>query len=77
MIDLDNPDPVMRPCDFHRRFRFRMVKAYPVVSEVPDVYEADHDQIDAGFTKCLENRHLRRVARLYLDERAAPKRAKP
>lgn len=65
MKDLDSA--AMRVEDFPRSFRFKMVKAYPVVSDVPHVYDADHAEIDAGFARCLENRHLRFVAGTYLD----------
>lgn len=54
--------------DFPRWFRFKMVKAYPVISEVLDVYEASHNEIDAGFALCLDNRHLRRTAELFVED---------
>lgn len=52
-------------------FRFRMVRAYPTISEIADVHEATHDEIDEGFARCLNNRHLRVVAESYLEDRRA------
>jgi hypothetical protein len=54
--------------DFDRRYRFRMVQAYPFISGVENVYEATHDEIDAGFAKCLLNSALRRTHDIYLAE---------
>lgn len=73
MKDLDAP--ALRVADFPRALRFRMVAAYPVVSDVPDPYEATHQEIDAGFARILDNRHLRAVAVLqrpnYINRKAA------
>lgn len=55
--------------DFDRRYRFRMVEAYPVISGVPDVYAATRDEIDAGFRYVLDNRNLRRTHELHLAAR--------
>jgi hypothetical protein len=59
----------MRVEDFDRRYRFLMVQAYPVISGVRNVYEATHDEIDAGFARCLQNRNLRDTHRMYLKDR--------
>lgn len=61
----------LRVEDFDRRYRFRMVKAYPVISGVPDVFAATHDEIDAGFRYVLDSRNLRRTHEMYLADRAA------
>ena len=44
------------------RFRFKTVEAYPVISGIEDVYDASNAEIAAGFQRCMENRHLRRMA---------------
>jgi hypothetical protein len=68
----DGTDPVsvgdLTVSDFDRRYRFRMVQAYPFISGVEDVYEATHDEIDAGFAKCLLSGALRRTHDIYLAE---------
>lgn len=56
----------MNVSDFPRSYRFRMVKAYPIISGVPDAYAATHDEIDEGFRYVLEARNLRRTHELYL-----------
>jgi hypothetical protein len=60
---------VLRVEDFDPYYRFHMVRAYPVISGVLDVYCADREQIDEGFRYVLENRNLRRTHELYLAER--------
>jgi hypothetical protein len=60
--DTGSTAPAPRVADFPRSLRFRMVGAYRVVSRVPDVYEATHDEIDAGFARILDNQHLRLMA---------------
>lgn len=60
----------MRVADFSRQYRFEMVRAYSVISGVPNVFEATHAEIDAGFARCLENRNLRPTHELYLAARA-------
>lgn len=57
MKDLDSQHLSVN--DFPRWYRFKMVEAYPVISEIPDPYEATHLELDAGFARCLDNRHLR------------------
>lgn len=54
--------------DFPRWYRFKMVKAYPVISGVDDPYVATHSELDAGFKLCLENRHLRVTHEMFLAE---------
>lgn len=75
MPDIQNLDlPAVQPlsvAEFPRSFRFRMVRAYPTISEIADVHEATHDEIDEGFARCLNNRHLRVVAESYLEDRRA------
>jgi hypothetical protein len=66
MKDLDAPQ--MRVDDFPRQYRWSMVRAYPVISAVPDVFEATQAEIDDGFALCLENRHLRQTHEMYLAE---------
>ncbi len=70
----DGTYPAERPLPadaFDVGYRFRMVQAYPVISGVPNVYEADRDQLAAGFARCLAARNLRRTHELYLDREAA------
>lgn len=57
--------------DFDRRFRFKMVKAYPYISGVRDVYEASHDEIDTGFARIMQATNLRRTLEMYVAERQA------
>lgn len=54
--------------DFPRQYRWSMVKAYSIISGVPNVFEATHAEIDAGFARCLENRNLRLTHEMYLAE---------
>jgi hypothetical protein len=58
----DSTVPAPRVADFPRSLRFRMCAAYRVASRIPDVYEATHDEIDAGFARILDNQHLRLMA---------------
>jgi hypothetical protein len=52
--------------DFDREYRFLMVRAYPVISGVIDVYSATHQEIDAGFLRVLANANLRQVHEHHL-----------
>lgn len=52
--------------DFPRDYRFKMVGAYPQISGVPFVYEATHEEIDAGFARCLSATNLRRTHEMKL-----------
>lgn len=66
MKNLDDQDLSIN--DFPRWYRFKMVKAYPVISGIDDPYAATHIQLDAGFKLCLENRHLRVTHEMFLAE---------
>ncbi len=52
--------------DFDVEYRVRMVKAYPVISGVPDAFEASWSDIEAGFERVLVARNLRRTHEMYL-----------
>lgn len=58
----------LRVEDFPRQYRWSMVRAYPVISGVPDVFEATQGHIDGGFARCLRARNLRRTHEMYLAE---------
>jgi hypothetical protein len=60
--DVQDEQQPVHVAEFPRSLRFRMVAAYRTVSGVPDVYEATHVEIDAGFARILDNPHLARVA---------------
>jgi PAS domain-containing protein len=51
---------------FDVEYRVRMVKAYPVISGVPDAFEASWSDIEAGFERVLVARNLRRTHEMYL-----------
>ena len=71
--DLDLPP--LSVGQFSRAFRFKMVKAYPVISDVPDAYEATLCEIDCGFARILQSRNLRPVVDSWLaDNRRASER---
>jgi hypothetical protein len=74
MKDLD--EPPLKVSDFPRQYRWSMVRAYSVISGVPDVFEATQDKIDAGFALILENRNLRRTHEMYLEDRRGVVRRK-
>lgn len=57
----------MNIAEFDREFRFRMVKAYPTISRVPNIYEATWDEIDAGFDCIMQSKNLRRTLEMYLE----------
>ena len=65
MRDLDSQQLSVN--DFPRWYRFKMVDAYRVISDVVDPHAATHAEIDAGFKRCLENRNLRRTHEQFLD----------
>lgn len=65
MHDLDKP--ALHVGDFPRQYRWSMVRAYSVISDVSDVFEATQEEIDAGFALILENRNLRRTHEMYLE----------
>ena len=55
---------------FPREYRFKMVFAYPHISEITEPYAASEAEIDAGFRKILANQNLARTNALYLEDRA-------
>ena len=59
---------MMRVEDFPRDYRFKMVDAYRTISGVPNIYEATHEEIDAGFARCLASTNLRRTHEMKLAE---------
>ena len=63
--DLDNPNP-MRVEDFPRPYRWLMVRSYAAISGVPNPYAASRAEIDAGFRRVLNNRHLRQTHEMFL-----------
>jgi hypothetical protein len=65
MKDLDSQQLSVN--DFPRWYRFKMVAAYRVISDVPDPYAATHVEIDAGFRRCLDNRNLRVTHEQFLE----------
>jgi hypothetical protein len=57
----------VKVADFPRQYRWTMVRVYPLISGVPDVFEATQDEIDDGFARVLENGNLRRIHEMYLE----------
>lgn len=50
--------PLLTPDEFSEEMRWEFVRAYPVISGVPDARLADRDEIEAGFEQILLSRHL-------------------
>lgn len=62
----------MSPDDFPFTFRWDMVRAYPMISGVPDAREATREQVDAGFLLILKAGALQRTLALYLVREKPP-----
>ena len=60
----------MTPDMFPAAFKSQMIHSYPVVSGMPqgEFYTSSRGEKDEAFERCLANRHLALVCRMYLDD---------
>lgn len=60
---LKQPSPLMTPDQFAYTTRWDLVRAYPVISGVPDAREATREEIEQGFEQILLNQNLQTTLR--------------